>query len=409
MKPYRNLSTCLRAVGCCLVFFMAFASAAVAADVHPPVLPNKDPVAKRGFDHFYNLEYDKAIKDFETLEKEHPDDPFIKNYLLSAVLFKEMYRIGALDSESYSSDGFLDAKAKRPLDPQARQRILDLINQTEQICTDRIQKNPKDVDAYYARGVARGMRSTFMGMGEKAWYAAVRSALASRHDHEKVLELDPKYTDAKMILGVHNYIVGSLNWAAKALVSLVGVSGSRQRGLDYLREVARSNGIASWDAKVALALFLRREQRYDEALGVVKSMADAYPRNFLVAIEYAHLLNASGHGPDAIAHYRTILENYKEGKYPLAEPEQAAYGLGLSLRGQRHFDEAAQAFDSVPEYKEVERGLARRALLASGEMYDTLSKRDIASKKYSQVISSDSGSPEADVARKHLRVPFHYP
>ncbi len=87
---------------------------------------NNNPIAKQAFDDFYNQDYDRAIRGFESLAKEHPDDPFATNYLLSAVLFKEMYRIGALDTESYANDSFMDRKASRPLDPAARARILEL-------------------------------------------------------------------------------------------------------------------------------------------------------------------------------------------------------------------------------------------------------------------------------------------
>ena len=69
--------------------------------------------------------------------------------------------------------------------------------------------------------------------------AAVRSALGARRDHERVLELDPTYVDAKMTVGIHLYIIGSLDWAGRTAVALFGVTGNRQKGLDYLREVTR--------------------------------------------------------------------------------------------------------------------------------------------------------------------------
>ena len=32
--------------------------------------------------------------------------------------------------------------------------------------------------------------------------------MGARHDHERVLELDPNYLDAKMVVGTHNYVIG---------------------------------------------------------------------------------------------------------------------------------------------------------------------------------------------------------
>jgi tetratricopeptide (TPR) repeat protein len=385
-----------------------FAPAAMAGDDFDTVIPAKNPLAKRAFDHFYSMEYDKAIHDFEQLQKEHLDNPIANNYLLASVLFKELYRIGALDTESYASDSFLDLKARRPLDPEVAKRIGELLERSERLCNLRLDKDPKDVDALYARGVARGLRSTYVGMGQKAWMTAVRSALAARRDQERVLQLDPAFVDAKMTVGIHNYIIGSLNWFYRSMIAVAGVTGNKQKGLDYLRQVANSNGVASMDAKIALALFLRREQKYPEALSVVKSMLDEYPKNYLAAIEYANLQSAAGQGEEAIASYRKILENYKGGKYPTANPQAAAFGLGISLRGQKRFDEAAEAFGMVATFPQPEKRMVLRSNLAAGEMYDTIAQREMAVQKYNEVLAADASSPEGQLARKHLGKPFHH-
>jgi len=155
-------------------------------------------------------------------------------------------------------------------------------------------------------------------------------------------------------------------------------------------------------AKIALALFLRREQKYDEALRVVGSMRQQYPRNFLVATEYAHLLNAAGHGPEAVAAYRKIVSGCRSNAYTVCKIEVPAYGLGEALRGQRDYAEAAEAYElaansgSDPDQKQ-------RATLAAGEMYDLLQKRDAATAKYRAVISQNSETVPAEQARQYIK------
>ena len=375
----------------------------VIAGHRQPVRPSNNPLAARGFNELYNGDYDLAIRDFSELRNQHPEDPFPSNYLLAAEIFKELSRIGALDTESYSNDSFLDSKARRPLDQEARKRILELCSRVERQCNERLKVNPKDTDALYARGVARGFRSTYMGMAEKSWMAAVRSAMGARRDHEHVLELDPSYVDAKMTVGIHLYIIGSLNFAARVAVALFGVSGNRAKGLEYLREVSSSHGTSSNEAAMALSLFLRREQRYAEALELVSRLSREYPRNFLLAVEYAHLLNAAGHGPDAIAQYRAVLERGRAGKYSQFLPETAAWGLGISLRGQREFEQAAEAFDQVTEVEDADPVLIDRATLAAGEMCDTLDRREEAIAHYKKLIARGHDNQYASAARKHLR------
>src|SRR5262249_33898365 len=156
-----------------------------------------------------------------------------------------------------------------------------------------------------ARAVTRGLRATYMGMAQHAWVSALRTAVAARHDDERVLELDPNFVDAKGLVGIHLYVIGSLSFPVKMAAAMTGITGSKQKGLDYLREVAAhgSPDVAT-DAKIALALFLRREQKYTEAIQVVGQLQQEHTRNFLMAAEYAHLLNAAGHGQAAIAAYR---------------------------------------------------------------------------------------------------------
>ena len=381
-------------------------SAFAAPGVAPAVRPSNNALAARGFDELYNEDYDPAIRDLSQLQGEHPDDPFTSNYLLAAVLFKELNRIGALNTETYSTGKFLSGKAWRPLDMAAQKRIFDLVARVESLCNARLQNNPNDTDALYARGVARGFRSTYMGMAQKSWLPAIRGALAARRDHERVLELDPGYVDAKMTVGIHNYIIGSLSWAGRAAVALVGVTGNRQKGLDYLREVSRSHGTSSVDGAMALSLFLRREQRYAEALELVSRLSREYPRNFLLAVEYAHLLNAAGHGREAIAQYRLALEKGREGKYSTFEPEQAAWGLGVSLRGQHEFEQAAGAFDLVASIGNADPSLIDRANLAAGEMNDALGRREQAEAHYRRVIAAGHDSDSVSAARKYLRRPY---
>lgn len=391
---------------CFFLGTLAFSQA--AQHPTPAIRPGNNALAARGFTELYNMDYDQAIRDLSKLQSEYPDDPFTSNYLLAAEVFKELNRIDALNTETYSSESFLSSKTRRPLDLAAQKRIFDLIAHVESICNARLQKNLNDTDALYARGVALGFRSTYVGMAEKSWVSAIRSALAARKDHESVLALDPGYVDAKMTVGIHNYIIGTLNWAGRRAVALVGVTGNRQKGLDYLREVSRSHGTSSNDAALALSLFLRREQRYPEALDLVGRVSHEYPRNFLLVIEYAHLLNSAGRGREAIAQYRLALARGREGKYSTFHPGLAAWGLGVSLRGQREFEEAASAFDLVTNCRDAEPALQDRANLAAGEMYDTLGKREQAMAHYRKAIEGGHDDEYVSAARKHLHHPYRF-
>ena len=379
----------------------AFSGAEEAAWV--PTRTTNDVNTRKGFDNFYNLEYDKSIREFEAALQAHPDDPFAVNHLLSSVIFKELLRIGALDTEAYASDNFLDKKNLQPLDPKVHDRVNQLSTHSIELSEARLAKNPNDVNALYARGVARGLKSTYMGMAEHSWFAALRSALGARHDHEHVLELDPNYVDAKNLLGIHLYVIGSLNWPAKVAASMVGISGNKQKGLEYLREViAHGDPEVAWDAKIALALFLRREQMYGEALQLVGGMYQAFPRNFLIATEYAHLLNAAGHGPQAVAAYKKIVAGCRSNAFTVCRIEIPAYGLGEAMKGQRDFQGAEEAYE-LAATTAVDPDFRQKAMLKAGEMYDAMQKREAALEKYKAVIAANSGTESAELARRYIK------
>ncbi len=400
MSPYRTTSCCL-ALLWVLLLGTCLSWSATPASV--PTRYTNDPTTRKGFDEFDNLEYAKAIKEFELAVKAHPDDPFAVNHLLAGVIFQELYRIGALDTEAYASDSFIDKKLVQPLDPKVQERVKTLSEQALSLEETQLAQNPNNTDALYARGATRALRATYMGMAQHAWFGALRSAVGARHDDERVLELDPNYVDAKSIIGIHLYVIGSLSWPIKMAASMTGMSGSKQKGLDYLREVAaKGTPDVATDAKVALAMFLRREQKYQEALKVVEELQQQSPKNFLVAAEYAHLLNASGQGRGAIAAYTKVVDGCKTGMYSVCRIDVPAFGLGEALRGQREYAQAAEAYELAASAS-ADTQLRQRATLAAGEMYDLLQKRDVALEKYRAVLAENSGSGTADMARQYMK------
>jgi tetratricopeptide (TPR) repeat protein len=405
MRPYPASCYCL-ALWSILVVCTLSSSASVAPPV--PARYNNDPATRKGFDYFNNLDYDKANKEFEAAVKSHPDDPFAVNHLLAGVIFQELYRIGALDTEAYATESFVTKKNLQPLDPKVEERVKQLSDQALALAQAQLDQNPNNADALYARGVTRGLRATYMAMGQHAWISALRSVVGARHDHERVLELDPNFIDAKNIIGIHLYVVGSLSFPVKMAAAITGITGNKQKGLDYLRDVAAHGtpDVAS-DAQIALALFLRREQKYDEAIQVVGKLQQEHPRNYLVAAEYAHLLNAAGHGQAAITAYHKVIQNCQSSAFAVCRIDIPAYGLGEALRGQRQYEEAAQAYELASASPDPD--LHLRAVLAAGEMYDVLQKRDTAVAKYRAIIAENSASGTADIARQYLKQPYKTP
>ena len=361
-----------------------------------------DAATDAAFDHFYNMDYDRATQDFERYLEKHPSDPFAVNHLLTAVLMHDLYDTGSMNTGDYTNDSFI-GRTPRPTDPRIKVRIKELVHRAESLEEQELKANPNDVSALYCRGVTRAQFSVYTGLIERAWFSALRNAVGARHDHEKVVELDPMFVDAKMVVGTHNYVVGNLPWSVKVAAAIAGLSGSKEKGLAYLREVAKGNGENSVDAKIILTLFLRREHQYDEALGYMQELTNRYPRNHLFPTETANLDRAAGRLDEAEALYRKVWQNGRDGKYGNLHYELAAWGLGELLRSKKDWNGAAAAYELVNQAPNPDPDTLQKANLAAGEMYDLLQKRDLAMKKYETVLAGNANTGPADQARRYIR------
>ncbi len=396
-RPALTAITLLALAQVCLA-----ADPAVSTAFRPPNLRPADPLNQAAFEHYYNLDHDAAIQDFERILARHPNDPFAVNHLLSAVQMRELYRMGAMNSGEYSNDNFI-GQAHRPADPAEKERIKQLVQQAEKLENAELASNPNNVDMLYARGVTRGQFALYTALIERAWFSSLRNAVGARRDHERVLELAPQDTDAKLVVGAHNYVMGSLPLGVKVAVALVGLSGDKEKGLQYLRDAYHANGETSVDAGIVLMVFLRREHRYGEALQIASTIGPRFPRNYLLPLEEANLLRASGKADEAEQQYRRVWQNGREGKYGSLHYEIAALGLGDLLRGEKKYQAAAAAYELVSEVTGADPELLQKANLGAGEMYDQLQKRDLAVKKYEAVVATNSANAEADKARKRIK------
>src|ERR1700683_2200931 len=99
--------------GCCAV------TTPSGVDTNPL---NLDPTVRQAFDRFYTLDYDAALSRFEKIQNQHPDNPLAVDYVLDAVLFRELYRLDLLDTTLYAHDGFLNGKHTVARDPAVADR-----------------------------------------------------------------------------------------------------------------------------------------------------------------------------------------------------------------------------------------------------------------------------------------------
>ncbi len=81
-----------------------------------------DPETDTAYEHFYNMDYDRATQEFERILEKHPNDPFAVNHLLTVTLMHDLYDTGAMNTGDYTNDSFI-GHAPRPTDGKIKDRI----------------------------------------------------------------------------------------------------------------------------------------------------------------------------------------------------------------------------------------------------------------------------------------------
>ena len=403
----KNRESRLRIV-LCLAVLVSAATVGFADDkVHTNPL-NLDPQVQEAYRYFYLLDYPAAVTRFDRIHQQHPGDPYATAMLLDAVVFQELYRQDLLDTTFYANDGFLTGKHATDEDPKKRDQIFALADEAVREADERINKNPNDVDALFARGWVRSLRCTYVAMVERGFASAFRLAGKAKDDCARALQIDPNYVDAKLVVGVYDYVVGALPLPFKFLIGFVGITGSKSKGMEMLRDDARRGPATSVEARTVIALFLRREGKYKDAIDVVRSLKQQYPRDYLFCLEEANLRKDAGEGMGAVHAYEEVVaDSAKPGYFAEARPELAYFGLGDALRGQRHYADAARAYEQAAGSKGVGPELKVRTLLAAGECHDVLGERQVALKDYQAAIAAGPSTSRADTARKRLNSPYH--
>ena len=373
-----------------------------------PLTAQPQPI-DRGFDHFYNLEYDQALADFQEAIAHDPATPDLHNHVAQTLIFREMYRDGALESELVSGNNSFLRRAKLNPSPEVERQILDQIAQAMALAQARLHKNPNDVSAMYALGISFGLRANYYWVVKKAWHDSLRDATAARRQHNRITELEPSNVDARLVQGLHDYIVGSLPVAYRMLGFLIGIHGDKEKGIRTIQDVSRNGKLNRIDAQIFLCALYRRENQPRQTLPLLEDLIARFPRNFLLRLELSQMYSLAGDGTRALAALDEVVRQ-KNGHAPGYDRlpwEKIYFQEGTIQFWYRDLDHALENLKKVaasPE--ELDLNTGAQTWLRIGQIYDLTQRRAQALEAYHKCIAY---APEADAAREargYLSAPY---
>ncbi len=361
----------------------------------------QDPLTIPGFRYFYNLEFDEAIQEFEKAVAANPSSPDEHNHLAQALQFRELLRVGALESELVSGNNSFLRRPKVVTTAEVEAKFSREISAAMSLSQARLAKNARDVDALYAMGVAYGLRATWNFLNRKAWRDALRDATESRKAHNRITEIDPSNVDARLTQGVHDYIVGSLPFGYRMLGFLIGFSGDREKGIATIERVAQKGLKNRIDAKVILCGLYRREKKWKAAGPLLEELIALFPRNYVFRFEQGEMYGAIGEKEKALATLGQMAELKRTGAFPTLSMEKIHYHMGNLQFWFRDYPAALENLGKVTgNLGEVDLNTATLAWMRIGQIYDLTSRRKQALEAYRQAMAV---APEAEAARESRR------
>ena len=288
----------------------------------------QDPLNDVGFQHFYNLEYDEAMRVFVARVAANPTDPAAYTAVAQTVLYYEMFRNHALDSDLIGSTNPFMTRPQLKVTAEHQREFQSAINRAMAICQKRIETDPRDNFAVYTLGVAHGLRANWSFLVTKEYISALRDATQARKLHNQASELDPNLLDARFVQAAHDYVVGSLPFGFKLLGFLAGFRGDREGGMRALKLVAENGRTNRVDAAVLLSAILRRERRPAEAVPLLVDVSAQFPRNYLFRFELARMYADAGDKTQAIANLDGIERLRAKGSFKTLPAEKVAFDKG---------------------------------------------------------------------------------
>ena len=378
-----------------------------------------EALRKSGLEALYNIDYDKALRDFKEIQQLYPNHPGGPQLLAARLWIKTLYESRRLQASLYNSESFY-TNGDDKVDPKIVEEFRSLTREAKRHSEAKLKQHPKNIEALDFLANTEGLKASFAEAVERRHYAALRDGNDAVSHHRNILKLDPTYIDAQLTIGLYEYVVGSLPLPIKLIAGVTGYRGSKKRGLAMLEQVAKEGRWAQDDAKTVLVLLYTREKRYSDVLTITRELSAKYPRNYLFRLETADALvsvagvkrkekdlaGAVQAEKEAFATFDELLRdrNARDAAVRALDLIHFKYGEVLFMAGQN--ERAAKEFLTTTKVDKAEPGLVTMAHLYAARAYDVSGKRDEAVAQYKEVLARPNVYDAHDEAKRGLKQAF---
>jgi hypothetical protein len=271
---------------CFLLLAASFCPARSNADGNSPAFTSV-PELQSGFRLLYAQNFPEAREKFADWESRNPEEPFGQVAVAASSLFEELYRQGVLTSDFFLNEKrFLNGIDGKP-DPGRMKSFQVAIEGARKLAKQRLAKNARDQEAFFALTLAAGMESNADLILKKQRLESLKRLKEANEHGKELLMLQPDANDAYVALGSANYIIGSLSGGKRFMLWFGGIHGDKKLGMEQLGKTIDGGRYLQPFAKILLALAARREKKNALARKLLRELSEEFPESSLYAAEYA--------------------------------------------------------------------------------------------------------------------------
>ena len=357
-----------------------------------------DPVVEgnllKGIDRIYNLEFEKADKEFAEVVRLQPRHP--AGYFFEAMT--EWWRILS-NFEDESRD----------------KRFYAMLDKVVDICEQRLDENENDVPALFFKGGAVGFKGRLRA-NRGAWLLAANDGLVAIPAIRKAYRLAPENFDVLLGIGIYNYyadVVPSQYPVVKPL-TLFLPSGDKKKGLEQLELAAQKGRYARTEAMYfLLQTYFMYEKQYVRALELARELHNKFPQNPVFHRMYGRCFVSTGYWGEAFQIFSEVERRYRNHQpgYDTYDGREAYYYIGRHYFLAGKLEESLQALYKCDELsrsldKSAASGFMSMANLTIGMIYDLQKRRGSALAQYQKVLGMKEYENTFKEARRFMEKPY---
>jgi thioredoxin-like negative regulator of GroEL len=344
---------------------------------------------RAAFEHVYNLEFGSAQLLLRQVAAAEPESATVCAFWAAALLYEIMAHQGSLQSQLFVTSNKFLRQARLSVDPALDASFHSVSALAEQRAQHRLEKNPEDVDGLFGLGLVYASQANYLAGVKAEYVSGVRKGEKAYDLHMHLRELRPEIHDTGVVLGVREYVIGSLPRTTRFLLFFLGAEGNVERGMAFLRETSERGEFLRTYARVLLTVAWIRAEKLDRALPLLKDLQAHYPRNPIFLLELAKLYHQLERYPEAAQTCRTLLAEVRAHPHNprIIGPEDALLELALVEAAQGHTEQAQETLSQVEEIPDANKRVASQALLERGKILDQLGRRPQAVAAYQKVLN----------------------